>query len=75
MPEIMLEHTKLFEKTFGDAKNFSIMKKHYKAYAQGFSGAKELRMKLMQAKNACEVDRTVKNFLVKYKKIDNKNRA
>jgi len=60
--QVMVEHTKLFEKLFGKYKNFAIMKKHYKAYVNGFDGAKELRMKLMEAKNADEVEKIVKNF-------------
>ena len=60
---VMVEHTKLFEKLFGKAKNFAIMKKHYKAYAHGFDGVKELRIKLMEATNAKEVARMVSNFL------------
>jgi tRNA-dihydrouridine synthase len=39
------------------------MKKHYKAYVQGFDGAKELRLKLMEAGNAREVETTVLNYL------------
>jgi tRNA-dihydrouridine synthase len=48
--KVMIEHTKLFEKMLGKHKNFAIMKKHYKAYVNGFEGAKELRVKLMEAK-------------------------
>ena len=44
-------------------KNFSIMKKHYKAYVQGFDGAKELRMKLMGAESAEDVERLVGEVL------------
>jgi nifR3 family TIM-barrel protein len=58
-----VEHTKLFEKLLGDIKSFAIMKKHYKAYVNGFDGAKELRMKLMEAKDAAEVEREVEAFL------------
>lgn len=60
---VMLEHTKLFEELLGEHKNFATMKKHYKAYANGFDGAKELRMKLMDAKNAAEVGEIVSRFL------------
>ncbi|MEK7564042.1 MAG: tRNA-dihydrouridine synthase [Patescibacteria group bacterium] len=60
---IMIEHTKLFEKELGTHKNFAIMKKHYKAYVNGFDGAKELRIKLMEAQNAEEVENLVKTFL------------
>lgn len=58
---VMLEHTRLFEKIFSGKKNFDVMKKHYKAYVNGFLGAKELRIKLMAAKNADEVERIVKD--------------
>lgn len=53
---VLLEHSKLFEKTFGEIKNFEIMKKHYKAYVNGFDGAKELRAELMLAKNYKDVE-------------------
>ena len=60
---ILIEHTHLFEKLLGDIKNFAIMKKHYKAYVNGFDGAKELRAQMMDAKNADEVERIVRDFL------------
>ncbi len=61
--EIMIEHTHLYEKLLCDIKSFSIMKKHYKAYVNGFDGAKELRVELMEAKNADEVERIALEFL------------
>lgn len=60
--EVMVEHTKLFEKLLPH-KSFAIMRKHYKAYANGFDGAKDLRVKLMETQNADEVEKTVKEFL------------
>ncbi len=60
---VMVEHTKLFEELLGDTKNFNIMKKHYKAYVNGFDGAVELRTKLMGANNATEVGEIVQEFL------------
>ena len=65
---VMLEHTKLFTELLGDIKNFAIMKKHYKAYANGFSGAKELRIKLMTAITPQDVENYVDNFLLSYEK-------
>lgn len=59
---VMVEHTRLFEELLPE-KNFAIMKKHYKAYANGFSGAKEFRMKLMKAQNADEVEKFTEAFL------------
>ena len=61
--EIMIEHTHLYEKFLGDIKSFAIMKKHYKAYVNGFDGAKELRVHLMEAKDATEVEYIARNFL------------
>ena len=59
----MLEHTKLFEELLGGHKNFAIMKKHFKAYVEGFPGAKELRLKLMGATSAAEANGIVTDFL------------
>lgn len=60
---VMAEHTKLFEKLFKGKKNFSIMKKHYKAYVHGFEGAKELRARLMEGKDAKEVEKVARYYL------------
>jgi nifR3 family TIM-barrel protein len=64
--QAMIEHTKLFEKKFADlkvgGKRFEVMKKHYKAYVNGFDGAKELRMKLMETESAKEVEKLVNEF-------------
>jgi len=61
--KVMLEHTKLYEKLLGKVKNFATMKKHYKAYVNGFDGAKELRIKLMETNSYKEVEIIVKDFL------------
>jgi len=60
---VMVEHTKAFEDLLGGVKSFSIMKKHYKAYVNGFDGAKELRVELMEAKDAAEVATVTERFL------------
>ena len=52
--EVLVEHTRLFQELLPH-KHFDLMKKHYKAYVTGWDGAKELRMKLMDARNAEEV--------------------
>lgn len=62
--KVMIEHTHLFEQVLGEHKNFDIMKKHYKAYVNGFDGAKELRIKLMEGSDsAADVERIVSEFL------------
>lgn len=60
---VLVEHTKLYEELLGDIKNFAIMKKHFKAYVNGWDGAKELRAKLMEAENAAEVASIVECYL------------
>lgn len=64
---VMVEHTKLYEKLLGSIKSFALMKKHYKAYVNGFDGAKELRAKLMEMTDAKGVEREVKIFLKGFK--------
>ncbi len=60
---IAVEHAKLFEELLGGTKNFAIMKKHFKAYCEGFPGAKELRMRLMETQNSKEIEEHVEAFL------------
>ncbi len=62
---VMIEHSTLFMELLGDIKSFHIMRKHYKAYANGFDGAKELRIELMKTENVQEVEEIVKKFLQK----------
>ena len=60
--KLLIEHITLFDKTWGKTKNFSIMKKHFKAYVAGWAGTKELRTKLMKTDNAKEVKQLVKAY-------------
>jgi len=57
-----LEHTKLFEKTWGETKSFELMKKHYQAYINHFPLAKELRVALMDCHRAGEVEAVIAKF-------------
>jgi len=59
---VLLEHTRLFEELLPH-KNFAIMKKHYKAYVNGFEGAKELRNELMECANSEEMAQRIAIFL------------
>ena len=60
--QVMVEHTKLFTELL-PFKNFSVMKKHYKAYVNSFPGAAELRAELMAQDSPEEVERVVKSFI------------
>lgn len=64
---VAVEHTKLFEELLGDIKSFAIMKKHFKAYVEGFPGAKELRAELMEAASAAEVEEKISSWLQRKK--------
>ena len=48
--ETLVDHIKIFDKELLKKKDktFAVMKKHFKAYMNGFDGAKELRAKLME---------------------------
>lgn len=59
---VMIEHTQLFEEIL-PFKNFSIMKKHYKAYVNGFDGAKELRSELMELSSSDAIKERVSLWL------------
>ena len=61
--DILIEHTELFLDTFKDSKSFNVMKKHYKAYVNGFSGAKDLRVQLMNSKEIKDIKKNIKIFL------------
>jgi len=60
--QVMVEHTYLFTELL-PFKNFSVMKKHFKAYVNGFPGAAELRTSLMELESGAEVESVVEAFL------------
>ena len=53
--EQLIQHTRLFEKNWAGIKNFNILKRFYKIYANGFEGAAQLRAKLMDANSYDDV--------------------
>lgn len=63
--ETLLEHSQLFTELLPH-KSFNIMKKHYKAYVNGFPHAAELRTKLMEQKDVAGVTAVVHEFLADY---------
>ncbi len=60
--QVMLEHTKLFEKFLGEKKPFVVMRKNFKAYVNGFSGAGVLRAQLMKTKNSKEIKEVIDDY-------------
>lgn len=59
----VIEHTNLFEETWGNTKSFELMKKHYQAYVNHFPQAKELRVQMMACHSAEEIEVVVTRFL------------
>ncbi len=53
--EKLIQHTRLFEKTWSGEKNFNILKRFYKIYLNSFPGAAKMRADLMEAKNYHDV--------------------
>lgn len=60
--QTLLKHVDLFETTWGDTKNFQIMKKFFKMYIKNFDGANELRQRLMGCKKSSEVKTIVESY-------------
>lgn len=56
--DALVELSYNFEK-ISPQKNFSILKKHIKAFVTGFDGAADLRAKLMEAESSVELERLV----------------
>ena len=52
---LLIRHLDLFLSTWGEEKNFQIMKKFFKVYCSEFPGAAELRAKLMETSNRQQV--------------------
>lgn len=61
--EALLLHMELFENTWKGMKPFELMKKHAKAYVNGFSGASKLRAKLMECERAFEAKEIIARFV------------
>jgi len=45
---MLMYHLTLFEETWGQTKDFNLLKKFYKVYINDYSGASEFRQKLME---------------------------
>ena len=61
--ERMVIHAEYYEALYQGKKPFALMKKHFNSYIRDFDGAKELRMKFMEAKNAAEVRKIVEGYI------------
>jgi len=60
--DVLLEHTALFIELFSQLKPLELMKKHFKAYVNGFEGASPLRVRMMAAADFAELRSIVQEF-------------
>ncbi len=56
---LLKRHVELWQETWGDKKNFSVLKKYFKIYVRDFEGASELRSGLMNLKSLEDFDREI----------------
>ena len=52
---LLKRHLELWQETWGDKKNFSVLKKYFKIYVRDFDGASELRTKLMNSNSISDI--------------------
>jgi tRNA-dihydrouridine synthase len=60
---LLLDHMHLWQETWGTSKHFPSLRKFFKVYANGFPGAQDLRMQLMETQTPEETEATVTAFL------------
>jgi tRNA-dihydrouridine synthase len=60
---LLLDHLQLWQTTWGDAKHFPTLRKFFKVYANGFPGAQDLRIQLMETQTPEETEQLVRSFL------------
>ena len=59
---VLLEHTRLYDELISPHKSFAVMRKHFKSYTEGYHDAKNLRLELMEAENADDVEGILRRF-------------
>ena len=61
--QLLLDHMHLWIDTWGENKHFPILRKFFKVYANGFPGAQDLRIQLMETQSPEETEQVVASFL------------
>lgn len=62
--ESLIQHIQLFEDIMIPYSNPAVMKKHFKAYISGFDGAKELRVRLMEAETLSDARSILQDAII-----------
>jgi len=60
---LLLDHLHLWQGTWGTRKHFPTLRKFFKVYANGFPGAQDLRMQLIEMETPEETEAVVRAFL------------
>ncbi len=60
---LLLDHMHLWQDTWGTTKHFPTLRKFFKVYANGFPGAQDVRMQLMETQTPEETEAIVRAFL------------
>jgi nifR3 family TIM-barrel protein len=60
--KLLKRHLALYRETWGNTKNFAIMKKFFKIYVRDFSGAADFRAKLMECSDFGQVYEVLNEF-------------
>src|SRR5437588_1837883 len=60
---LLLDHMHLWQDTRGTTKHFPTLRKFFKVYANGFPGAQDLRIQLMETQSPEETEQAVLAFL------------
>lgn len=61
--DLLKAHVNLYRATWGEDKNYNILKRFYKIYLNNFSGAGQMRAKLMETKSFNDFDATIADLL------------
>lgn len=64
--ELLLRHAQLFSETWGEEKDFRILRRFFKIYARDFAEASDLRVKLLETENYAQAKRVITDFLNNY---------
>lgn len=62
--ELFKKHILLFNDTWGDSKDFSVLKKFVKSYVSGFPGAQNIREGMMNTKSVDELLRIIDGIIL-----------
>jgi len=60
---LLLDHLHLWQDTWGTTRHFPALRKFFKVYANGFPGAQDLRIQLMETQTPEETEQIVTAFL------------